>query len=317
MVGSYLPVGLRNGTVTMSGSLSASVSAPPLSVGACATLACIWEATAAKPGNVYRGADFEDMTYVDFLTSAAVIGPILEQVADLGVGKTILRAVTATREAVATNTNLGMLLLIVPLAAVSSDRRHADGIGELLLSLTPEDKQAVYRAIQVAQPGGLGKVDQADVHDCSADEVSLLEAMQLAAERDLVARQYTNQFQQVFLTADRLEGCFQQGLPLNESILHAYLQLLADFPDSLVVRKCGAELGYEVQLRAKAVLAAGEPATKNYRQATQDFDFWLRADGNRRNPGTSADLIAAAIFVLLREQRLSWPMNFYRTATES
>ena len=44
-------------------------------LGACATLACLWEATAPKPGNVYRGADFDDLTYADFLTSAAVDRP--------------------------------------------------------------------------------------------------------------------------------------------------------------------------------------------------------------------------------------------------
>ena len=41
--------------------------------GVQATLACLWEATAPKPGNVYRGADFDDLTYADFITSAAVI----------------------------------------------------------------------------------------------------------------------------------------------------------------------------------------------------------------------------------------------------
>ncbi len=34
-------------------------------------VACIWEATARKAGNVHRGADFPDVTYADFLASAA------------------------------------------------------------------------------------------------------------------------------------------------------------------------------------------------------------------------------------------------------
>ena len=62
--------------------------------------------------------------------------------------------------------------------------------------------------------------------------------------------------------------------------------------------------------RRKPVLArrtcstAGLPGDDAYRSAVADFDFWLRADGHRRNPGTTADLIAAGLFVLLREGRL-------------
>ena len=89
-----------------------------LSIGKCATLACLWEVTAPKPGNVYRGADFEDLTFADFLTSAVVVGPIVDQCPQLGVGRTVLSAVQATRRTVGTNTNLGTLLLLAPLAAV-------------------------------------------------------------------------------------------------------------------------------------------------------------------------------------------------------
>src|SRR5688572_28143205 len=135
-------------------------TAPPLTPGGCATLACIWEATAPKPGNVYRGADFEDLTYADFLASAAVIGPIIDQVAKDGVGASVLAGVQATRAAVATNSNLGMLLLMAPLAAVRQEQPLRDGVNAVLDSLTPEDTRQVYAAIKAAKPGGLGKVDE-------------------------------------------------------------------------------------------------------------------------------------------------------------
>ena len=52
----------------------------PISIGAAATLACLYEATARKPGNVYPGADFDETTtYAAFVTSAVVIGPIIEK----------------------------------------------------------------------------------------------------------------------------------------------------------------------------------------------------------------------------------------------
>lgn len=282
-----------------------------ISVGTCTTLACVWEATAPKPGNVYRGADFDDLTYADLLTSAALVGPIVERTAEQGVGATVLAAVEATRAAVGTNSNLGILLLIAPLAAVPRDTSLSAGIADVLLLLTCQDTRDVYAAIRLAQPGGLGHVDEANVHDPTPPDIPLIEAMRLAAERDLVARQYTNNFKQVFLAVDHLEQGFARGLPLTTSIVHGYLRLLAEFPDSVIARKCGPELSREVSDRAAAALASGEPGSADYQAAAAELDFWLRSDGRRRNPGTTADLVAAGLFVLLRDERLNWPVRFY------
>jgi len=274
------------------------------SIGTCATLACIWEATAPKPGNVYRGADFEDVTYADFLASAAVIGPAMERARTGGVGKAVLEAVEATQQTVSTNTNLGTLLLLAPLAASPREKSLAEGISEVLASLTQEDTRSVYEAIRLANPGGLGSAETADVRD-EIPTITLVEAMQLAAERDLVARQYTNRFEQVFWVAEQI---LAGGQPLGHAIVQAYLRLIAEFPDSLIARKVGLELSQQVSLRAQAVLSA-EP--DDFPALLADFDFWLRADGHRRNPGTSADLIAAGLFVLLREKGIHLPVRFY------
>ena len=58
---------------------------------------------------------------------------------------------------------------------------------------------------------------------------------------------------------------------------------------------------------AAAVLAAGWPHTDAGRVAIAEFDHWLRADGHRRNPGTTADLVAACLFVALREGIITLP----------
>lgn len=297
-------------TAARSGS-DTTASASALGTGVCATLACIWEATAPKPGNVYRGADFEDLGYADFLTSAAAIGPILDRASQQRIGETVLRAVAATQDAVATNTNLGIVLLMSPLAAVERATPLAAGIGAVLEELTADDTLQVYEAIRLAQPGGLDEVPEADVRSEDPPTLPLVEAMRLAADRDLVARQYVNQFAQVFLAADYIERELQRGRALGDAIVRAYLRLLKELPDSLIARKCGEQLAQEVSLRAARVLAVRPPGEESYGKELQDFDFWLRADGHRRNPGTTADLIAAGLFVLLREQRLDWPVRFY------
>ena len=284
---------------------------PPISRGACATLACLWEVTAPKPGNVYRGADFEDLTLADFLTSAALVGPVLERTEAQGVGRAVLQAVEITQSAVGSNTNLGMLLLLAPMAAVSTGADLKAGLAAVLARLSTEDTAQIYEAIRRAQPGGLGHVDKADVNTPAEPLLPLVEAMRLAADRDLIARQYINGFQQVFQVADQIAEGHQQGLPLSGAIVQAFLKLLAEFPDSLIARKCGLSVAEEASLRAAALLETGVPGDAPYDEALGELDFWLRSDGHRRNPGTTADLIAAGLFVLLREERLDWPVVFY------
>ncbi len=103
-------------------------STSPISIGEAATLACLYEARAPKPGNVHPGASFADVTFEDFQASAKVIGPVMQDAQSRGVGQTILDAVQATRDAVGTNTNLGMILLFAPLAAIPDDQDLTQGI---------------------------------------------------------------------------------------------------------------------------------------------------------------------------------------------
>ena len=56
------------------------------------------------------------------------------------------------------------------------------------------------------------------------------------------------------------------------------------------------EVAREASKRAASVLKSDMTPRELAR-----FDRWLRADGHRRNPGTTADLIAACLFVCLRD----------------
>jgi triphosphoribosyl-dephospho-CoA synthase len=270
-----------------------------LSTGQCASLACLLEVSAPKPGNVHRGADFEDLTFYDFVASSVAIAPAMQRAVERSVGETVLDAIRATRDLVRTNTNLGTVLLLAPLAAVPREVELADGIIAILDGLTPEDAAAVYQAIRLAQPGGLGQVDAADVHEAPPDR--LRDAMCAAADRDLVARQYANGFEEVL---NMVEPWFtqhqRQGHSLTDNIVHTYVRLLSQFPDSLIARKCGPQVARQASDYAAAVLKAGQPGDAGYLRALSDLDFWLRADHHRRNPGTTADLIATGLFATLR-----------------
>jgi triphosphoribosyl-dephospho-CoA synthase len=280
--------------------LSKLQSADALSIGQLASLACLLEVTAPKPGNVHRGADFEDLNYFDFAVSAVAIAPAMDAAANQPLGRVVRTAVEATRSLVGTNSNLGMILLLAPLAKVPRAIPLTSGVAAILAALTPEDASEVYAAIRNAAPGGLGNVEQDDVAGPAPDD--LLTAMRAAAGRDSVARQYAEDFRQVF---DCIVPWLAEGLDrqwaLADTIVWAHLRAMREFPDTLIARKCGVEVAKRSAGLAATVLAAGSPGEDPYRHALADFDFWLRSDYHRRNPGTTADLITAGLFAALRE----------------
>ena len=279
---------------------------PLLSVGQCATLACLLEVTAPKVGNVHRGADFDELTFADFVTSAVAIAPAMEQALTTGIGRAIFSAVQATQQLVNTNTNLGMVLLIAPLAAVPRGETLRGGIVNILKNLTPDESELVYEAIRLAKPGGMGEAKEMDVAEAAPP--SLLAAMKAAEDRDLVARQYTTNFEIVLSEIlPNLVAGQQRGWSLIDTIIREHVRLISVYSDSLIARKCGSETATRASAYAAQVLAAGDVDDENYHAALSDFDFWLRADGHKRNPGTTADLIAAALFAGLRDGLLSPP----------
>src|SRR3954447_5546588 len=79
-------------------------------------LACVLEVSAEKPGNITPRHDFADTSYEDMLRSAIALRPELGRAAERGVGETVLAAVRATRRVAGSNTNLGIALLLAPLA---------------------------------------------------------------------------------------------------------------------------------------------------------------------------------------------------------
>jgi triphosphoribosyl-dephospho-CoA synthase len=279
-----------------------------LPIGLCAQLACIWEATARKPGNVHRYLDFDDVGYLDFLHSAAAIAPVLEAAHGHPVGETVLAGVRATRAVVSSNTNLGILLLLAPLAAAprTGDLRRA--LAGTLERLNQRDAVAVYQAIRLANPGGLGRVPEQDVD--AEPTRTLREVMALAADRDLIARQYANGFREVFEDGvPALQNSLKQVGSLENAITHCHLHLMASHPDSLIARKRGVAEAEEAARRAGQVLEAGWPHTRASVATLTRLDDWLRAEGHSRNPGTTADLVTACLFVLLREDNITLPLQ--------
>jgi triphosphoribosyl-dephospho-CoA synthase len=266
-----------------------------------AQLACVLEASAEKPGNVTPSHDFDDTSYEDMLRSAIALGPELGGAGERGIGETVLAAVRASRGAAGANTNLGIALLLAPLArAVLLGGPLRERLGEVLGALTLDDARDAYAAIRLAGAGGLDEPVEHDVRD--EPRVTLREAMGAAARRDTIAREYVTDFSVTFdLGLPAFAESLGDGLRPRDAIVELALRLLAAVPDTLIARKRGAGAAGRVAAAARQVLAAGGVRSAPGRRALTEFDASLRRDGNALNPGTTADLVTAVLFVALLE----------------
>jgi len=272
-------------------------------VAAAAQTACLLDVTAPKPGNVSRGRDLPGLTYRDFVLSAYAIGPAFRGAGRERVGRLILEAVRATRRHVRTNTNLGIVLLLAPLARAASRTGGTlrDRLRRVLLDLDVRDARDAYRAIRLAGAGGLGRVARQDVG--ATPDVSLLECMRLAGERDSIAREYVTGYSITFgLGLETLRRLRDRHVPLPQSISQTHLTLLAAVPDSLLARRHGRAISRRVAVEARRVLRAGGYLTARGTRLAERLDTRLRTVRPPRNPGTTADLTVASLFVWLLEE---------------
>jgi triphosphoribosyl-dephospho-CoA synthase len=242
--------------------------------------------------------------------------------------------VRATRAWTRSNTNLGIILLLAPLAraaladAVAGGPPHRDDtptpaalgipptppgadartdgdatalrarLARVLAASTVADAAALYAAIRLARPGGLGRAPAQDVRE--APTVPLAAAMALAADRDGVAREYATAFASSFeVGAPALARARSEGLAWDDAVVETYLALLGAAPDTHLARKLGAAAAADVQRLARETAAAGGVRTPAGRALITSLDEGLRDARNASNPGTTADLTASAIFVHL------------------
>ena len=278
-------------------------------VAAAAQLACLLEVSAPKPGNVSPGRHFGDTRYEHFLASAAAIGPAFHAAATQPLGVTIRQAIEATARWAPANTNLGIVLLLAPLARTvelgpgvrpqhRDDSTFRDELRRVLEATTVADARDVYAAIRLASPGGLGRAEHQDV--AQEPTLPLIDVMRLAADRDGIAREYATTFATTFETSvPALRRARGDGLSWDDAIVETFLDVLAAAPDTHIARRAGLAAAADVSGLARDVRAAGGVRSAAGRASLAAMDAALRDPRNRANPGATADLTAAAVFVVL------------------
>ena len=300
-------------------------------IAAALELAILLEVSAyPKPGNVHRTRDFENMRFEHFLASAAALVPHFRLAAlrgskivdgsirsgELMIGEQIKRAVeSCSKWQHGGNTSLGAILLLVPIsyaAGMVTSRKALTAqdirknLRKVVRGTTKADAVNVYRAILHAPAGGLGKVPELDVNDRHSlarirnQNLSLLDIFRISSGYDTISSEWVRGF----------PVTFEIGLPflvrelhltgdINTAVVDTYLRILSQVPDTLVVRKLGIGRAKEVSLMAKRVLKAGGMKTSRGRAQARRMDKSLQRMGHRCNPGTTADLTASALSILV------------------
>jgi len=296
-------------------------------ISKCLELAILLEASANKPGNVNRTAGFENTRYEHFLASAVAVASAFECAALRGVlvsqGETHLGDVELgqiIRNSLADvnawqrggNTLLGTVILLSPIAVaagmttVKEDVFRISKIREnvklVVESTTPEDAINVYEAIKDANPGGLGKVSELDINDPDSinrirkEKISLYQIFKAGSKYDTICSEWVNNYPITFDVAyPYLMEQIKKSDELNIAIVHTFLSILAGYPDTLIVKKTSIEKAWEVSSMAREVLKLGGLETTSGKESIREFDLELRKSSNLLNPGTTADIIAAAL----------------------
>jgi len=293
----------------------------------CLELAMLLEVSAAKPGNVNLTVGFEGTRGEHFLASSVAASASFEEaahrgiavhdkklsVSDVGMGQIIKKcAADINAWQKGGNTLLGTVILFVPIAVAAGMTPTEENFGfdlprlreNLKLSVestTAEDAVHLYEAIDVAKPSGLGGAPDLDVNDLASktrileENVSLYEVFKIAAGYDAICSEWVNNYPITFdLAYPYLMEQLKRG-DLNTAVVHTFLKVLSEHPDTFIARKVGVERAREISLDAKKILGLGGLETSEGKKSIFEFDRKLRESGNQLNPGTTADITAAAL----------------------
>lgn len=296
-------------------------------ISKCLELAILLEVSSEKPGNVNLISSFEGTICQHFLASAVAAGPALQEaarrgqqvdegklaIADVGLGeliKTCVADVNAWQRG--GNTILGTIMLLVPIAVAAGMTPNKPdysldfsllrkNIDFAVKSTTAWDSVHLYEAVDIANPSGLNEAPDLDVTNPHSKErlikenVTLFDVFKIAAAYDDICSEWVNNYQITFDLAYPYLIEQLNSKPLNTAVVHTFLKILSERPDTFIVRKVGKERAGAVSSDAKAVLELGGLETEQGRKSLKQFDLKLRATQNKCNPGTTADLTASAL----------------------
>ncbi|RLI50359.1 MAG: hypothetical protein DRO73_03475 [Candidatus Thorarchaeota archaeon] len=310
----------------------------PWTISQMSQLAVLLEVSSPKPGNVNREAGFSDSSFRHFLASAAAMGRGIHLAAsrgtlaaagelglsEIGIGEAILTTVLDVFTRLnRSNTILGTILLHAPLATAMGACAYESGgirprelrawIQRTVNATTVEDTLNVYRALRTVMPRGdrhkatsawtefHARYDIENPHvleNVKNDRMTLHALFKASARVDRVSREWADGFETVIETLWPALRESLHGLEdAEEAIVDLFICQLAEEPDGHIANRAGIEAAEYVMQAARDVIAS----TENREVRIRDLDTVLRSRGNELNPGSTEDLVSAAVFCRLVE----------------
>ncbi|MBP2132226.1 triphosphoribosyl-dephospho-CoA synthase [Methanomicrobium sp. W14] len=256
-----------------------------------------------KPGNVDRFHDYDDTWLEHFLASAIYAKPAFEKACkfnlndpgDCGLGRLIYDAVSLTNTHSGGNTHFGAFILLIPLLAGGG----IEGAKKAIMTTTVEDAVLFYRAFGLTSVRMNESDDEIDVNSPSAldqlceKKMNLYDVMEYSSRCDMVSKEWVSGFKLTRKTADFILSSGRG----RDVIPDAYISLLSSSEDTFVEKKFDSKVSLWTTETAKKVLLKQIPA--------EAFDRLCLEKGI--NPGSTADIIIAGIFVALTE---GWEWDF-------
>lgn len=251
-----------------------------------------------KPGNVDRCREYPELRFEHFLAGAVgAYDGLADAAHGEPIGMAFETAVGGMSDQDGGNTQFGALLLLVPLVrAASLNRLSTAGVTDVVTGTTVQDAVSFFRAfdyVAVSVNPPPEELADLDVRQGSAAApavvdrgVSLYDVMELSADGDGVAREWVTGFSRSFEAAERILAG-DGSVPTRAS--RAFLQVLAAEPDTFIETQHDAETARDASARAQAVLD-GEGSADDLAEVFV---------ANGINPGTSADLVAAGLYIAL------------------
>ncbi|MBP2143801.1 triphosphoribosyl-dephospho-CoA synthase [Methanococcus voltae] len=311
----------------------------PFDIMKASQMACCLEVSSFKPGNVHRTRDYHDIKYHHFITSGIAFGNAIYSASNMfkdqdisieldsnsdlkessdfqiNVGKAIKEAVVESVKWSPSNANLGIIMLHTPIAMAASKLENFN-LEELKKwteyitnNTTVDDAIAVYEAIEIGMAYVNPPEEGPDVKNNDSKKelveknLNLYDVYNISKEWDTISKEWVSNFKISYEGYELLKNNYENCKEIHEAVTLTFLEILSKYPDTLIARKKGIEFSKLVSEKAKETL-------KNFKKTGDrtvilDFDTYLSQESNKLNPGTTADLMASALFIYLIDRILS------------
>ncbi|MCD1295646.1 triphosphoribosyl-dephospho-CoA synthase [Methanocella sp. CWC-04] len=270
---------------------------PPY-IARCAVLAMALEVSGTpKPGNIDRDHDYVDTKYEDFIAAAIGVFPVMEKACTGGgIGELILEASDeCVKWQSGGNTHFGAYILLFPLikAAMSGTDHLKENAIDIVRDTTVNDAVDFYKAfskvaVRMKDSEDLDVRDDSSLEELRERGLTMYDIMEISSKNDMVAKEWVNGFARCFKAGRSILEKRKTG-SLNDATVLTYLELLAEEPDTFIVKKYDLEKAHYTQRLAIDVM--------DRRMTLNELSNRLYME--KINPGSTADIIIAGLFIAL------------------